>query len=308
MKIWLVISSFHNDDAVIGLIEQAHSVAGEIFERILVVDSQGTGELPRAIRQRAWRNVEYRSFEENLGSGANLAQRLRIAAEAGAEFVYAVNHDGEINAEVIRNLLAVARERTKLGAAYPLGYFMDIDRYNVTGTRELPFPAKLVKQRPEQRFIPVSWSSSNGALYSLKPAREGILPWEAMWMGWEDLEYGWQLQDSGYEQVIVTSALYRDNQEYDPSAIGNIWSKPDWRNYYFSRNLVLAVSRRRNTPTFHLTVLFRILREALITLLIRDRKSSRLRLLLAGAVDGYRGIPEHASSDLKFSCSIQENQ
>lgn len=308
MKTWLVISSFRNDEAVIGLIEQAHNVTAEMFERILVVDSQGTGEMPKIIQQRGWQKVEYRCCEENLGSGANLAERLRIAAEAGADFAYAVNHDGEIDIAVIRGLLVVAQERTNLGAAYPLGYFMDIDRYNVTGTRELPFPAKLVKQRPQQPLIPVSWSSSNGALYSLEPARNGILPWDAMWMGWEDLEYGWQLKDSGYEQVIVTSALYRDNQEYDPSAVGNIWSKPDWRNYYFSRNLILAVSRRRNAPMFHLTVLFRVLREALITLLIRDRKRSRLKLLLAGAVDGYRGIPEHASADLKLICSTQENQ
>lgn len=290
MKTWLVISSFRNDDAVLNLIEQAHSSAAGLFERILVVDSQGTGRVPQVIRERGWQDVEYRCFDENLGSGANLAERLKAAASAGADYAYAVNHDGEIDPDVIGKLLAAAQERKNLGAAYPLGYFIETGRYNLTGTRELPLPAKLVKARPQEPIIPVYWSSSNGALYSLQPVREGVVPWAAMWMGWEDLEYGWQLYDHGYEQIIVTSALYRDNQEYDSSAVGKVTRKPYWRTYYNSRNLVLAVRRCRNTPLYHAVVAFRIVRELALTLLVRDEKMKRLRLLLAGARDGYRGI------------------
>jgi GT2 family glycosyltransferase len=294
MRTWLVISSFRNDEAVLRLIEQARNNASELFERILVVDSQGTGRMPSLLRELGWTNVEYRCYEENLGSGANLAERLRIAAGAGADFAYAVNHDGEIDPDVIQKLLAAAQDRRELGAVYPLGYFTDTGRYNLTGTRELPLPAKLVKGVPKQPTIPVYWSSSNGALYSLEPARRGILPWAAMWMGWEDLEYGWRLKDHGYEQFIVTAAVYRDNQEYDPSAVGKVARKPYWRSYYASRNLILAVIRCRNTPLYHLTVLFRIVRECALTMLVRDMKWKRLRLLLAGARDGYRGIEKMA--------------
>lgn len=294
MRTWLVISSFRNDEAVIRLIEQAQCSATQFFEKILVVDSQGTGVMTSIIQQRGWANVEYRSYQENLGSGANLAERLRIAAQAGVDFVYAVNHDGVIDPEVVRKLLAAAQGRDKLGAAYPLGYFTDTGRYNLTGTRELPLPAKLVKEAPQKPILPVYWSSSNGALYSLQPAREGILPWAAMWMGWEDLEYGWRLKDHGYEQFIVTDAIYCDNQEYDASVVGKVTRKPYWRSYYAARNLILAVSRSRNRPLYHLTVLFRILRECVLTVLVRDLKWKRLRLLFAGVRDGYRGIEKAA--------------
>src|SRR5689334_7284498 len=108
MNTWLVISSFRNDDAVLNLIEQAHHSASGLFERILVVDSQGTGRVPQTIADRGWHDVEYLSFDENLGSGANLAERLKAAASAGADYAYAVNHDGEIDPDVISKLLAAA--------------------------------------------------------------------------------------------------------------------------------------------------------------------------------------------------------
>ena len=288
--VWLVISSYRNDDEVIKLIDQTHISAPDLFERILVVDSQGTGRVPALIESRGWRDVEYRCYETNLGSGANLAERLKIAAAAGADYAYALNHDGVIDPPVVRVLLKAARGRKNLGAAYPLGYFTEPARYNLTGTRELPLPSKLVKDAPKEPFIPVYWSSSNGALYSLQPAREGILPWSAMWMGWEDLEYGWRLKDHGYEQIIVTGAVFPDNQEYSASAVGNVVRKPAWRAYYNVRNLVLAVKRSRNRPLYHAVVAFRVVLECGLTLLVRDDKRKRLRFLLSGVRDGYRGV------------------
>lgn len=270
--------------------ERARAFVHELFERILIVDSQGTGQVPAVIHARGWMDVEYRSYDENLGSGANLAERLKIAAEAGVDYAYALNHDGEIDPAVVRALLDATRRRKKLGAAYPLGYFTEPARYNLTGTRELPLPSKLVKDAPKDSIIPVYWSSSNGALYSLQPAREGILPWAAMWMGWEDLDYGWRLKDHGYEQIIVTSAVFRDNQEYSGTMVGKVVRKPTWRAYYNIRNMVLAVKRSRNRPLYHLVIAFRLTLECALTLLVRDDKWKRLRLLLAGVRDGYRGV------------------
>lgn len=290
MRVWLAISAFRNDEQVLETVDKARAFVPELFERILIVDSEGTGRVPEAIRKRGWNEVEYRNYQQNLGSGANLAERMKVAASAGAEYVYALNHDGEINPGVVRKLIEAARGRPRLGAAYPLGYFTETRSYNLTGTRELPLPAKLVKDAPREPVIPVYWSSSNGALYSLAPAREGVLPWAAMWMGWEDLDYGWRLRDHGYEQIMVTGAVFPDNQEYKATTVGKVVRKPAWRTYYFSRNLALAVKRSRNTFLFHAVLAFRILLECALIVFIRDQKSERLRLLLAGARDGYRGV------------------
>lgn len=290
MRTWLAISSFRNDEQVLEILEKARALVPEIFERILIIDSEGTTRVAEAIRERGWNDVEYRNYPENLGSGANLAERMKVAASAGADYVYALNHDGKIDPAVVRKLIEAACGRQRLGAAYPLGYFTETRSYNLTGTRELPLPAKLVKAAPREPVIPVYWSSSNGALYSLAPAREGVLPWEAMWMGWEDLDYGWRLKDHGYQQVIVTGAVFPDNQEYKNTTVGKVVRKPAWRTYYHIRNLVLAVKRSRNNLLFHSVLAFRILLECGLIIFVRDQKSERLRLLLAGTCDGYRGM------------------
>src|SRR6266581_6027039 len=266
--LWLAISSYRNDEEVLKILDQAHGSSVQLFDRILVVDSEGTGAVPRVVKDRGWERVIYRSYDANLGSGANLRERLRIAAEGGADYVYAMNHDGHVDFPVVATLLETSRSIENLGAAYPLGYFSSVGLYNLTGTSELPLSRKLVRCVNSGPLIDVFWSSSNGALYSMEPVRRGVLPWEAMWMAWEDLEYGWRLHDHGYRQVIVCSAVFQDNQEYVKSRLGHVLDKPPWRTYYFSRNLILAIHRSRNRPLFYLVAASRFLLESGLILLV----------------------------------------
>lgn len=285
-RVWLVISSCRNDDDVIRILNQVQSFGRDVFERILVVDSQGTDAVPSLLAHGGWDYVIYRSYPHNLGSGANLRERLRIAAEGGADYAYAINHDGSFAPEVIRTLLDAAKFVENLGAAYPLGYLTTAKRFNLTGTRELPLPAMLVELPPPSPLIDVFWSSSNGALYSTTPARQGILPWSAMWMGWEDLEYGWRLSDEGYRQVIVRDAIYFDNYEYKQTWLANTIDKPAWRTYYSFRNLILAVRRSRGRFLFYAVVIYRALLELALIVLVRDLKFSRVRSMYRGVWDG----------------------
>jgi GT2 family glycosyltransferase len=291
-KVWLVISSYRNDAEVMRILEQVQALRPTMaedvsFDRILVVDSQGTGTVPSLLADRGWDHVIYRSYPRNLGSGANLCERLRIASEGGADYAYALNHDGNFDPAVLRALLQAAGALENPGAVYPLSYLSTTKRFNLTGTRELPLPAKLVAAPPSAALIDVFWSSSNGALYSMAPVRNGIVPWHAMWMGWEDLEYGWRLSDHGYRQVMVCGAIYRDNYEYQQTWLARTIDKPAWRTYYSFRNLVLAVRRSRNRPVFHAVVLYRALGEMALIALVRDSKFTRLRHLCRGVWDGF---------------------
>jgi GT2 family glycosyltransferase len=296
MPVWLVISSFQNDKEIIKILEQVHAAGEQIFGRILVVDSLGTGVIPDTIKKRKWERVIYRSYDENLGSGANLRERLRLAAEGGADYAYALNHDGKFDANGVNALLKAATSIQNLGAAYPLSFLADARGYNLTGTRELPLPAKLVPRAPKGPPLDVFWSSSNGALYSTAPAKQGILPWEAMWMGWEDLEYGWRLHDHGYRQVIVCDAVFDDNYEYISTPIGFAIRKPAWRTYYMMRNLILAIRRNRNRTLYHATAVLRFFLEGGLIICFRDRKWQRIKMLCSGAVDGIKGVEERRDS------------
>jgi GT2 family glycosyltransferase len=290
MSVWLVISAYRNDNDVLRILDQVHASSEQPFERILVVDSLGTGVIPSIIEQRKWNDVIYRSYPYNLGSGANLHERLRIAAEGGADFVYTLNHDANFDLHAFSRLFEKARTIENLGAAYPLSHISTVGRYNLTGTRELPLPAKLVASPPKGPLLDAFWSSCNGALYSTVPVKKGVVPWDALWMGWEDLEYGWRLQSHGYRQVIVCDAIFQDEYEYMSTPLGNLVDKPAWRSYYHIRNLILAVRRSRNRPLFYLVTVGRFFQECVAILLARREKWKRLRFLWSGAVDGIRGI------------------
>jgi hypothetical protein len=72
--------------------------------------------------------------------------------------------------------------------------------------------------------------------------------------------------------------------------VGNVVRKPAWRVYYNIRNLIIAVKHTRNRPLYHAVVGFRIFLECALILLVREDKGKRLRFLLAGVRDGYRGV------------------
>jgi len=295
MITWLVISSYRNDEDVARILSQFHGCDQKLIDHVLVVDSEGTQAIPDLIKRRGWDDVIYRSYGWNLGSGANLCERLRIAAEAGVDYAYALNHDGHFDAGVVSALIKAAEPLGNLGAAYPLSYLTSAGAYNLTGTRELPLSAKLVPSQPSEPLIDVFWSSSNGALYSLEPVRRGIMPWASMWMGWEDLDYGWRLSSHGYRQVIVCNAIYPDNYEYKRVWFGRTVDKPAWRSYYNSRNLILAIRHSRSRPLYYAAGAYRLLLECGLILVARDRKWERTKFLFRGAVDGLRTAMDELS-------------
>jgi GT2 family glycosyltransferase len=290
--VWLVVSSFRHDREIATMLEGVQNLPSQLFSRILIVDSLGTGEIPKLIARRGWQNVVYYSYDHNLGSAGNLSERLRLAAEAGADLAYALNHDGHVQPEVVRSLLKHAMRLPHLGAIYPLAYKSRAAAYNITGTRDLPLPAKLVQEKPRGELIDVYWSSSNGALYTMEPVRAGLLPWSELWMGWEDLEYGWRLTDHDYRQVMACDAVFIDNYEYVrlPPWLGScrLVDKPAWTTYYSIRNLVLVTRRTRPVMKFAAVTAMRVLQQCFLILLFRRNKILRLLCLLAGLIDGLR--------------------
>ncbi|MEW6432366.1 MAG: hypothetical protein AB1730_12735 [Myxococcota bacterium] len=295
-KVCLAISAYNSDASIIRLLEEASRVEDAPWSKVLVVDSLGTGGIPKAIAERGWAGwAEYRSYAQNLGSAGNLAERLKIPAEQGFDFVYAINHDGLIVPDAVRNLVSFATTRPRVGAVYPLRRYTNSgNRFDLTGTWRFPLPAIRSHAMPTADFLEVHWGSSNGALYAMAPVREGICVWADFWMGWEDLAYGWGLEENGYEQFVLPSVVLNDDYEYESREIGPfsffVSEKPTWYWYYMARNLFLAAKRAQRGPPTQALVGARLLVEAAVTAALRDRKRERLRLLARGVVDGLRGV------------------
>jgi GT2 family glycosyltransferase len=292
-EVVLAISSFKNDSAILDLLAEVKA-SGAAFARIIVVDSLGTGAIPRTLSAREWNDVDYVCADRNLGSAGNLEMRLELAAKTGARFVYAVNHDGCIDPDVVRILVATARADASIAAAYPLRRLTDrAGFFDITGRFPVPLTAIRVRRRPRRGIVEAYWSSSNGALYSLDVVRRGLKPWGDLWMGWEDLGYGWLLRQHGYRQVIVSDAVADDGYEYERRGAGtaSVWvtRKPAWYAYYFARNFLLVAKRTRQPLTVRAAVVARVLLEYVVTPAFRTDKLDRLRYVSAGIADAVRG-------------------
>jgi GT2 family glycosyltransferase len=291
----VAISSFRNDAEVERLLERAAPFWPSVFDRVIVVDSLPTGQLSRTIAAAGWEFVDYHAFDENLGSAGNLAQRLKIAASTDAKYVYAINHDGSFEPEVIDALVAQAETTGHVGAIYPLRRMTRHGgRYDLTGVRRVPPPFVGRRLPPESAVTEVYWSSSNPALYALDPVRAGLAPWGDLWMGWEDLGYGWQLHQHGYRQLVLTEAVVDDTYEYRSRSIGQlavrVSDKPLWYTYYRVRNLILIARRAHPGLTVQLGMAVRVALELVLAVALRKRKRERLAMFAAGVLHGLRGV------------------
>ncbi len=293
-SVCLIIATFRQDDAVLGLLEDAYEGGTtHPFCHIIVVDSMGSGAIQEAIEAKQWEGITYKNAPENLGSAGNLALRLELASEhEQATWAYALNHDGELDWSTLEALLdhAARHEDARIGALYPLRYTTHLKKYNLTGTSSLPIPYVGTTTRPEGPSFPVYWASSNGAFYHLGPVREGLLPWKDLWMGWEDLGYGWLLHRRGWRQDVVCDAVFEDGYEYKTHGTGqasvNISDKPTWYAYYQMRNLILVTRRNERGAATWACVAGRVGLEFGLSLTLRKDKARRLKFLLSGIRDG----------------------
>jgi len=289
-RVCLAISSFKNDGAVFDLLMAARDALPS-FTRVLVVDSLGSGDFERGLAERRLTaHVDYHCYAENLGSAGNLSRRLQLAADTSADFVYAVNHDGSVDPNAISSLVDLAGNATgPLGALYPLRRMTQrAGAFDVTGRHRFPFTAIRSQRRPKRELSPVSWSSSNGALYALEPVRRGLLPYADLWMGFEDLGYGWLLQQNGYRQFAARDVIVDDSYEYWKSPVGYVVHKPAWYAYYYARNLLLTTRRTEQPPLVQGLALSRVLLELGVTLALRPDKRARLLATAEGMLDGLR--------------------
>jgi len=242
LKVGIAISSYKSDDDVIALVEKIDLESWPV-DGVLIVDSFGSGKLNDYCSNSNINNLEYFNFDVNLGSAGNLNKRLILSTEKEWEFVLALNHDALVEKETLIELLKYSHIPF-IGALYPLKFYPNKNFYDYSGTKEIgPWRSFGVASPSKDQLIPCIWSSSNGALYNLKPIRSGVIPNSSLWMGWEDYLYGLDLKKSGYIQFLVSNAVCEDSYEFTEKKIGFanvvLSSKPDWYHYYRTRNLWL---------------------------------------------------------------------
>lgn len=291
-RLALAISTFRSDEAVIRQLEKVFAQDQPRLGAIIIVDSLGSGRISEAAKANGW-DIRYINAEWNLGSAGNLDLRLKTAAELGFDWCFAVNHDGEVDAHKVLELLRLGQSRPRVGAVYPQLVFS-----HAGGRRDSPrrsfSPFGLLDGKRDSGATEVAWSSSNCALYNLDAIRAGVTAWPRLWMGYEDLALGWELRRRGWTQLLSHDVKVTDSYEFRPVRLlgseVHIAAKPAWYSYYQLRNLWLIASESGGGAANKASVLRRLLVDIALILFYRDQKAKRLRLLLTGLRDGIRGI------------------
>lgn len=263
------------------------------FAAVVVVDSLSDGRLAADIARTGW-PVQYENAAVNLGAAGNLARRLELAAREDADWCFAVNHDGMVDAKLILRLATAAAALPRVGAVYARRTLIDRDNSSFAPiTSIFGTPTHSAAGEDLAQDVEVAWDSSNGALYGLAPVRAGTRVWTELWHGWEDLAYGWQLHNDGWKQYRVAGADYLDDYEYERVRLFgcsfHIARKPLWYAYYLVRNLVLIVRATKAGARGWLFIANRLAREIAFTLLFRREKVRRLSTLARGLMDGLAG-------------------
>ncbi|MER8766176.1 hypothetical protein [Mesorhizobium sp. M0968] len=290
----LAISTFRTVEHVLTLLRSVFANDDTPFMAVVVVDSLGDGQLAAAIRENGW-PVEYHNADRNLGSAGNLQKRLQMAADLGGRWCYAINHDGEVDLRAVQAMVEAGNAGERIGAVYPNRF-----RPHRGGSWEKPrrsgvphlFSARLSSQLAVGEEV--VWSSSNGALYSLQPQREGIEVWGDLWMSWEDLGYGLCLNQGKWRQIICADATFTDTYEYRKAKFLRksiyIADKPTWYQYYHFRNLILIAKRAEGGLKLFISLVPMLMKDLVVILLYKSDPLTRLRLLFRGAFDGIRNI------------------
>lgn len=290
----IAISAFRSDAAIISLLEEIFTSPHPEVTIVIVVDSLGSGKIAETAAAKKWQ-LHYENSNTNLGSAGNLARRMKLASETGAEWCLCLNHDASWDAARLSAMLSAARSRSRVGAVYPMldhsprGPRWEDGRRHFrpsSGTRLYEIPQ-------DEPTAEVLWSSSNSALYSLAPLAENISVMSDLWMGYEDLAYGIALHQGNWIQLSCRSAVLTQVFDYVPRRmLGrtlHIPDKPVWYSYYNIRNLILIWRQYGSTGLTLRTVCWKLLQSVIRTLLLEDNKLKRLQLLYLGALAGING-------------------
>ena len=91
---------------------------------LVVVDNHSTDGTVEALRQ-SFPEAHVIRHRENLGFGEGINSQFRFAIEAGADYLFIVENDGEPDPKVLSLLVEACERNPRIGAAFPRVFYAD---------------------------------------------------------------------------------------------------------------------------------------------------------------------------------------
>ncbi len=206
---------------------------GDLDVAVVAVDNGSKDDTVERLKAYPW--VSTAVTRKNLGfaGGNNLA--IRHALEAGADYVYLLNHDTVVTPSFLTEAVKAAEADEKIGAVQSLLLLHpDVDLINSTGNaiHFLGFGYCLDYRRRYADWThaglkELAYPSGAGVLLRASALREAGLFDEELFLYHEDLDLGWRLRLMGWAVVLAPHSVIHHKYEFSRSIA---------KYYYMERN------------------------------------------------------------------------
>ena len=219
--------------------------------KVIVIDDKSPDQSADVIDAK-WPWAEIVRLKENRGfAGANNVG-MEKAIKWGADYIYLLNQDTEVDPEFLTRAVEVAEERPTAGSIQSLLLLHpDRDLVNSWGNaiHFLGFGYSLGYRQPktevEDTVQDIVYASGAAVLFRVEALRRVGLFDEDLFMYHEDLDLGWRLRLNGWKNMLVPRSVVYHKYEFSRSIS---------KFFFMERNRYLVLFQ--NLRSWSLIVLF----------------------------------------------------
>jgi GT2 family glycosyltransferase len=270
-------------EGCLGSLRAARAASPGIDLDLIVVDNASRDGTPARIRA-GWPEATLLESGGNLGFAGGNNLGMRLALERGAEFVYLLNPDTEVDPAFLSEALAVAWAEPGAGAVQSLLLLgREPGRINTAGNQihflGFGYCGSYRRPLPEAPPAPreIAFASGAGVLYRAEALRQVGLLDEALFLYQEDQDLGWRLRLAGYPNLVAPRSVVIHHYEF---------TRRQQKYYYLERNRYWVLGK--NLRLRNLLLLFPFLLAAELGLLALAAASGWLPQKLRADRDAFR--------------------
>ncbi|MFZ5580749.1 MAG: glycosyltransferase family 2 protein [Pseudomonadota bacterium] len=289
-RVAAVIVAYHPDPSVLrGLIEAVRPQVS----RLTILNNGSPHDMDAFATMG---DLSILSFERNLGIGEAVGHAAREAADKGYEFLLTLDQDSIPAPDMVEKLLEAYRTLSAQGLLVGCVGPRQIDRRSGHGA---PFIApihgwrlrrKKITPSPNQT-LQVDHLITSGLLAPVSLYEAAGMPRSDLFIDYVDIEWSLRVRHLGFELYAVEQArLYHSiGDSYLNIAGRQIPVHSPLRNYYLMRNGVFLQTLSYIPRAWRFSDALQLLKKFIFFSVFLDQRGKRVRMMLAGIRDGFRG-------------------
>lgn len=294
MSIAAVVVTYNRKDE---LIKNLRAVLSQTCppDRYYIIDNHGSDGTAELLRQEGLLEhpaVEYVYLPENIGGAGGFSTGVKLAYEAGYDYICLMDDDGRPADEHMLERLLNAAESVHAEEAKLMLNALVLDpegtglAFGLTGINS----REEAVAKSETGLVYGTINPFNATCISRELVREIGLPNPAFFIKGDEEDYQFRATKSGAVVATVTDSLYlHPVAEKKTLTIGRKvlceTTEVPWKEYYRARNLTYLFRREKKDALW----MRHVVRQSLLALRYSNQKAKTVCRILKGCLHGLRG-------------------